>query len=222
MLFYSAFSANSVIITKILRLFFLFDFVEFGSHNIDDCAEIAEPPRFYVLFELVFFGQSWFSPGGHNLSLFLRRFFENEGFDLAFECDQEFVVFLVKGESQDFPVVLWRRRECQLRHFDAHVSKFDEILSIVGHVPNECLFQYFQHVLKRSCVVHAPVIDSDDNVRGILHRQIIQPFQEFLECCFDLIDIVLHRHKQRQDLVYIVLQRRQRHIRCFRFNLYHI
>ena len=49
---------SSVIVTKILRLFFLFDFVEFGSHNIDDCAEIAEHPRFYVLFELVFFWQS--------------------------------------------------------------------------------------------------------------------------------------------------------------------
>ena len=173
MLFYLAFSPNSVIITKILRLFFLFNFVEFGGHNIDYCAEIAEPPRFYVLFELVFFWQFWIGPSGDNLSLFLRRFFENEGFDLAFECDQEFVVFLVKGESQDFPVVLWRRRECQLRHFDAHVSKFEEILLIIGHVPHECLSQYFQHALKRSCVVHTPVIGIDDNVRGILHRQII-------------------------------------------------
>lgn len=164
-------------IGKFLRLLILLDFVEFGLQYIDDCPEIAEPPWFYILFELVFFWQSWFSPGGHYRSLFLQCFFEYEGFDLAFECDQEFVVFLVKGESQDFPAVLWRRRECQLRHFDAHVSKFEVIRLILGHVPYECPLQYFQHVFKRSCVIHAPVIDSDDDMRGVLHRHIIQTFQ---------------------------------------------
>ena len=49
---------SSVLKTKIMRLSFLLDFIEFGMQYIDDCPEIAEPPWFYILFELVFFWQS--------------------------------------------------------------------------------------------------------------------------------------------------------------------